>query len=220
MMNLLFDLDGTLTDPGEGIAKSMNHALGKFGLPSRERSYLERFIGPPLPETFRVLLGTEDAQTFAQAIAWFRERYFVEGYLENRVYAGVRELLSSCEESGHRLFVATRKRQGIAEKVLTHFELASSFAAVYGCDLHLTKTELLAQILHEHGLAPKSCVMIGDRSDDMHAGRHNGMFTIGVLWGYGTVDELAAAPADYLVHTPPELLETIRQLDERTAPRE
>lgn len=211
-MNLLFDLDGTLTDPKEGIVRSINHALSKFSLPLREPSFLEQFIGPGLRDTFRVLLDTKDAETLTQAVAWFRERYLVEGYLENRVYAGVPELLSACRESGHRLFVATYKRKDIAERVLSHFELSSFFAEVYGCDLDVTKAELLGQLLEEQSLAAASCLMIGDRKGDIQAGRDNNTSTAGVLWGYGTLEELSAASPDYLAHTPSDLLGTICQL--------
>ena len=95
-MNLLFDLDGTLTDPAEGITKSFNYALAKFNLPMQEPAYLERFIGASLKETCCVLLNTDDSKTLAQAVDWYRERYFVEGWLENAVYAGIPELLRAC----------------------------------------------------------------------------------------------------------------------------
>lgn len=172
-MNLLFDLDGTLTDPREGIVKSINHALGKFSVPLRDPVFLEQFIGPPLRETFRVLLDTKDAEVLTQAVVWYRERYCVEGYKENHVYNGIIDLLSSCRELGHRLFVATYKRLDIAENVLSHFQLSSFFDAAYGCDLDLTKTELLSQLIEEQSLAPACCLMIGDRKGDIEAGRNN-----------------------------------------------
>lgn len=182
-MNLLFDLDGTLTDPREGIVKSINYALSKFNVPMQNSSFLEQFIGPPLKETFGTILDTADAEILTQAITWYRERYFVEGYSENIVYTGVCELVSDCLKSGHRLYVATYKRQDLAAKVLSHFQLAPYFVAIYGCDLDLTKTELLRQILEEQSLVPSSCLMIGDRKGDIEAGRNNNMLTAGVSWG-------------------------------------
>jgi phosphoglycolate phosphatase len=209
-MNLLFDLDGTLTDPKEGITKSINHALAKFNLPLREPVYLERFIGPSLKDSFRVLLDTDDGETLAQAVVWFRERYFVKGWLENAVYPGIPDLLRACRSSGHRLYVATAKRQDIAERVLTHFQLAPYFTAIYGCDVDLTKAELLADIMQKHELMPASCRMIGDRRHDVAAGRANDVPTIGVLWGYGTTDELTAAGVDYLAETTDALQSLVR----------
>lgn len=210
MLNLLFDLDGTLTDPRDGIARSINYALGKFNVPLRDTVFLEQFIGPPLRETFRVLLDTEDDEVLTQAIVLYRERYLVEGYTENNVYSGVSELLSTCRESGHRLFVATYKRQDIAVSVLSHFQLSSFFDAIYGCDLDLTKTALLTQLLKEQSLTPASCLMIGDRKGDIEAGRNNGISTAGVLWGYGSKEELTAASPDYLAQTPSDLFSIIR----------
>lgn len=211
-MNLLFDLDGTLTDPQEGIVKSLNHTLAKFSLPVLEPSHLTRFIGPSLKDSFRVLLNTDDAAVLAQAIVWYRERYFVEGWLENAVYAGIPGLLQDCVAAGHRLYVATSKLQYIAQRVLTHFHLTPFFTAVYGCDVDLTKTELLAQLLQEQHLAPEHCVMIGDRRHDVEAGRAHGIATVGVLWGYGSREELTAAGAGHLIATPEALLPATTQV--------
>jgi len=211
-MHLLFDLDGTLTDPQEGCVKSLNYALAKFGLPTRDPASLVQFIGPSLNVAFRVLLETEDAATLAQAVVWFRERYFVEGWLENVVYAGIPALLPACRDAGHQLWVATSKRQDIAERVLTHFGLLPHFTAVYGCEVEVPKTALLAILLREQGLTPEQCVMIGDRRYDVEAGRANGITTIGVLWGYGAREELIAAGADHLIATPADLLPLVHHL--------
>ena len=209
-MHLLFDLDGTLTDPGEGIVKSINYALAKLDLPARDPAYLALFVGPSLRETFRVLLHTDDSETLNQSVAWYRERYFTQGWLENSVYSGIPDLLSACRSAGHGLYVATYKRQDIATWVLTHFRLAPYFTAVYGCDLDLSKGELLGTLLKEQGLTPENCIMIGDRKHDIEAGQANGMATIGTLWGYGTKEELTAARPDYLVDTPGALTELVR----------
>ncbi|MEN6356114.1 MAG: HAD-IA family hydrolase [Armatimonadota bacterium] len=201
-MNLFFDLDGTLTDPKDGIVRSINFALSKFDLPVFEPSSLERFIGPPLMDTFQVLLDTDDRATLMQAVTWYRERYVVKGYLENHVYEGIPELLSSLQPN-HRLFVATSKRQDIAANVLTHFRLASFFTAIYGCDVDLSKADLLKQILHEQSINPPGCIMIGDRKHDIEAARANDISSMAVLWGYGSHEELISA--DYIASTPSEV---------------
>lgn len=213
-MNLLFDLDGTLTDPLAGIANSINYTLAKFSLPARVPSSLEHFIGPSLQDTFRVLLGTDDRETLAQAVIYYRECYFATGWLENAVYPGIPDLLRACLAGGHRLYVATSKRQDIAQRVLMHFQLAPYFIAIYGCDIDLSKAELLTHILQQHSLAPASCLMIGDRKHDVEAGHANGMITIGVSWGYGSVDELTTAGSDHLVETPAAFLSVIAAIND------
>lgn len=208
-MNLLFDLDGTLSDPKVGITQSINYALAKFNRPPRDSSFLEQFIGPSVKETFRILLDTDDHAEIAQGIAWYRERYFAEGWLENTVYAGIPDLLYGCRDAGHRLYIATSKRQDIAERVLVHFQLAPYFAAIYGCDVDLSKAELLAMLLQEQNLVPSDCLMIGDRKHDVTAGHVNGILAVGVLWGFGSAEELTTAGANYLVETPAALLRLV-----------
>lgn len=215
-MNLMFDLDGTLTDPRDGIVRSINYALMKTGVPSRSESDLTQFIGPPLAYTFCILLKTENSAIIEQAINWYRERYILKGYLENYVYRGVVEFLEECMEYGHTLYVVTSKRQDIAQKVLDHFELARFFDATHGCGNGPSKSELIEQIMHERDLSPSECVMIGDRKFDIEAGRANNAVTIGVLWGYGTQDELSAAAAEHIVSTPSELLNVINSLNSRS----
>ena len=210
-MNLFFDLDGTLTDPKEGIVNSINHTLKKFDIPPYEPLSLERFIGPPLKDTFRTLLSANDDETLAQAVAWYREQYFVKGYLENYVYDDIPQLLESLN-SKHRLFVATYKRSDIATSVLTHFNLAPYFEDIYGCDLDISKAELLENILTKLNLTAADCLMIGDRKGDIEAARANGIPVVGVLWGYGTREELIANSPDYIASSPSELLHIIDKL--------
>ncbi|MCE5323382.1 HAD hydrolase-like protein [bacterium] len=201
-MKVFFDLDGTLTDPKEGIVKSINYVLDKFSLSAHEPSSLERFIGPPLVDIFRVLLDTDDSETLMRAAIWFRERYAAEGYLENYMYDGIPELLSSLQPN-HSLFVATSKRQDIAANILAHFGLAQYFTAIYGCDVDLSKTDLLKQILYEHSFDPSDCIMIGDRMHDIDAAHANNIPAIAVLWGYGSHEELINA--DYIISAPSEV---------------
>lgn len=201
-MNLFFDLDGTLTDPKDGIVRSINYALSKLDVPACKPSDLERFIGPPLIDTFRELINTDDRVTLMQAVTWYRERYVVKGYLENYVYDGIPELLSSLQ-SKHHLFVATSKRQDIAANVLNYFSLAQYFTAIYGCDVDLSKADLLKQILSERRFEPSECIMIGDRRHDIEASHANNIPTMAVLWGYGSRDELINA--DYIIRVPSEI---------------
>jgi phosphoglycolate phosphatase len=211
-LNLFFDLDGTLTDPKDGIVRCINYSLAKFGLPECEPSSIERFIGPPLKSTFRTLLNTEDEATLLQAIAWYRERYSSKGYRENYVYDGIPELLQGCKESGHNLYIATFKRQDFAERIMVHFDLATYFCGIYGCTTNQTKAELLGHIIHERGLSASDCMMIGDRVHDVDSGRENNMSTAGVLWGYGSLDELTTAIPDHIAKSPSDLLTIVRGL--------
>ncbi|MHB0998524.1 MAG: HAD-IA family hydrolase [Armatimonadota bacterium] len=206
MTHLIFDLDGTLTDPKEGMIESYNHVLKKFNLPMHESGFLERHIGPPIEEVFRELLDTENTDIINQAIICYRERYILQGYLENHVYDGIVEFLQDCKASDYRMFIATSKRQDIANMVLTRFQLTPFFSAVYGGDVGISKTDLLNRLLQEQELLPSSCLMIGDRKQDIDAGRGNNISTVGVLWGYGSQEELVSASADYLAHNPSELL--------------
>ena len=211
-MNLLFDQDGTLTDPREGIVDALNFALGKLGLPPREPAELTPFIGPPVLDAFQALLSTADPTRIGQALTLFRERYTARGYPANDVYDGIPELLAACRQAGHRLYIATSKRVDFASEVLAHSGLAWAFAQVYGCDVDVSKAELLGQILAERGLVAPDCVMIGDRLHDIEAGRAHGLATVGVLWGYGSREELTAAGADRLIAQPAELLGAIAGL--------
>lgn len=212
MVHLIFDLDGTLTDPKDGMIKSFNHVLKKFNLPMNESGFFERYIGPPINEVFGELLDTENTDIIHQAIICYRERYILQGYLENQMYDGILEFLQDCKKSDYRMFIATSKRQDIANMVLTHFHLTPFFSTVYGGDAGISKTDILGRLLQEQELLPSSCLMIGDRKQDIDAGRDNNISTVGVLWGYGTQDELISASPDYLVHNPSELLNIVDSL--------
>lgn len=207
-MKLLFDLDGTLTDSRPGIIASMRHALGVMGLPVPEEHALLRFIGPPTHDAFRELLSSSDPELNARAIGIYRERYAKLGLFENSVYPGVAEGLGALCEAGATLFVATSKPQVFANQIIDHFELRRYFAHVYGSELdgqRSNKGDLIAHILNNEALTSDTW-MIGDRLHDIRGAKLNALRSAGVLWGYGSRQELAEAGADALFSSMPDLV--------------
>lgn len=204
-MNLFFDLDGTISDPFEGIAKSINHALVRMGHGEEELDGLSKYIGPSLTFTFEELLGTDDEKSIADAIAFYRERYFAIGFKENELYNGINKLLEDFQRFGHSQFIVTSKRKDIAGSVIDYFGIGEFFDSIYGCGLRVSKSELIGRILTERQIDPNETVMIGDRKFDIAAGLENGLKTIGVLWGYGSEEELRNAGATAVVRTIDEL---------------
>jgi phosphoglycolate phosphatase len=195
---LLFDLDGTLTDPRVGIVTCLRHALAALQAVSPTDRELERFIGPPLQETFRVLLR-ETPERADEAVRLYRERFADVGMYENEVYPGIPELLAALRDAGYSLRVATSKPGVYAERILTHFGLAPYFAGIHGSELsgaRTNKAELLAHVLAVADIDPARARMIGDRSFDVLGARANGVRALGVLWGYGSRAELVAAGAE------------------------
>ncbi len=201
-MNLLFDLDGTLTDSALGVARSLQHALAGLGRPAPAPADLRRFVGPPLQETFSVLLETDDPSLVNEAIRLYRSRYGTVGLFENAVYPGIPEGLAALKEDGHRLWVATSKPRPYAERILEYFGLHDRFEKVYGSGLdggNTGKPDLIKTLLAGERLAAGGTWMIGDRSHDIVGARANGVGSVAVLWGYGTRDELLAASPDHCV---------------------
>ncbi|NKB57548.1 MAG: HAD hydrolase-like protein [Alphaproteobacteria bacterium] len=208
MSTIFFDLDGTLTDPKEGIARCIQYALETLGAPAPDTDDLLWCIGPPLKASLaRLLDGDEDAA--GQALALYRERFTETGLYENAVYDGISDVLSALQADGHSLFVATSKPHVYAERIVSHFELDGFFETVFGSELDGTradKSELLAYASERIGIDVSDAVMIGDREHDMIGARNNGLLGIGVLYGYGTQEELQAAGAQRLVASPGSLL--------------
>jgi phosphoglycolate phosphatase len=207
-MNLLFDLDGTLTDSRPGIISCMRHALGVMGLPVPEEHALLRFIGPPTHDAFRELLSSSDPELNARAIGIYRERYAKLGLFENSVYPGVAEGLSALGQAGAKLYVCTSKPEVFANQIIDHFELRPYFAHVYGSELNgerSNKGDLIAHVLTLEGLTSDAW-MIGDRLHDIRGAKLNALRSAGVLWGYGSREELAEAGADALFSSMPELV--------------
>ena len=205
---VLFDLDGTLTDPREGITRSIAYALEGMGLQPPAPDALTFAIGPPLRRSLATLLDDESPARIERALALYRERFADVGLFENSVYEGIAEALHALARRGARLYVATSKPRVYAERIVRHFGLDAHFEAVHGCELDGTredKRDLLAHLLPHHGLDAARCAMIGDRGADMAAARHHGVRGIGALWGYGTREELEQAGAQSLCARPAEL---------------
>ncbi len=201
---ILFDLDGTLTDPGLGITNSVMYALGKFGINVKDRGELYRFIGPPLYYSFTTFYGFlhDDAEA---AVRYYREYFGDIGIFENKVYAGVPGMLSTLKNSGKRLVLATSKPEVYAKRILDHFELDRYFDFVGGATMDATrnnKSDVISYVLDSVGVTDKStCVMIGDREHDILGAKANGIDSVGVLYGYGSREELSDAGANYIVST-------------------
>jgi phosphoglycolate phosphatase len=209
---LLFDLDGTLTDPREGITRSIAYALERMGLEPPPLDALTFAIGPPLRRSLATLLGDESPAAVERAISLYRERFADVGLFENAVYEGIGDALRGLAARGATLYVATSKPRVYAERIIEHFALDAHFAAIHGCELDGTredKRDLLAHLLPHHGLAPERTAMIGDRGADMVAARHHGLRAIGVLWGYGSPEELRSAGAHALCDAPAALNRTL-----------
>ena len=208
-MIALFDLDGTLTDPKVGITRSVQYALERLGRPVPEADALTWMIGPPLIAGFTELLGgTHDVQ---EAVRLYRERYSDVGLFENEVYAGIPAVLRQLRDQDLRLYVATSKLNVFARRILENLNLAVYFDGIHGSVPGGTldhKPELLAHILSEYGIAASHSLMIGDRRHDIVGAHAVTMRGLGVLWGYGSPDELEAAGADQLVERPADLART------------
>ncbi|SHM06646.1 HAD family hydrolase [Roseibium suaedae] len=205
---VLFDLDGTLTDPFTGITRSIQYALEKMGTPVPEAAELKWCIGPPLWESFAVLLNTADRALQDQAVAFYRERYTREGLFENTLISGISELVGGLAAKGCKLFVATSKPHAYAGKIVEHFSLMPHFSKVYGSELDGTrsaKAELIAYLMAQEGLSHEECVMIGDRKHDLIGARANQMASVGVTWGYGSRSELLGESPNAVLDTPAEL---------------
>lgn len=202
--NLLFDLDGTLTDPGLGITNSVAYALNKFGITVSDRSALFSFIGPPLIESFMRFysFSREDAE---RAVAYYREYFSEIGIFENTPYEGIHSTLEQLRSSGKRLFVATSKPEVYARRITDHFSLTPYFEYIAGASFDETRSEkwdVIRYALDTCELRDKSrTVMIGDRKHDMLGAQKTGLDAIGVLWGYGDREELASAGATHIVET-------------------
>jgi phosphoglycolate phosphatase len=215
---LLVDLDGTLTDNFTGISRSIRHALTALGEPAPDDGALRTCVGPPLRHTFSRLLDTNDPGRIELAIAHYRERYADLGWRENEVYVGIAAAIAELAAGNCAMFLCTSKPQPYAERIVAHFGFLPHLAGVYGADLAGTlddKAKLVAHIAAREALDPRACVMIGDREHDVRAARANGARSLGVLWGYGSREELTSAGVDALVALPSELVHGLESLAER-----
>jgi phosphoglycolate phosphatase len=202
--HVYFDLDGTLTDPYEGITRCILYALDKLGFPHPTDEYLYSCIGPSLYDTFPEMVG----ETLTpKAIDLYRERFNDVGWLENLPYEGIHDALTAVADSGCILFVATSKPRIAADRIVKHFELAQYFEKVYGCELDGTrsnKADLLKYAISENSKA-SSRTMIGDRKHDVIGAVANGIRPVGVSYGYGSSEELYSAGATAIASSPAEI---------------
>jgi phosphoglycolate phosphatase len=207
-MDVIFDLDGTLTDPGVGITRCIQHALTVLRRPVPEANELKRFVGPPLRSSFGELLCSGDEGLISEAVRHFRGRFETVGMFENVVYPGIPDALGNLRRQGHRLWVATSKPEPYARRILEHFDLAPSFEGIYGSEpsgRNADKGELLRSVLAHERMDPADVCMVGDRAHDVLAARQNRVAAVAVLWGYGTLEELESVIPDRLVRSPTEL---------------
>jgi len=214
-VDVLFDLDGTLTDPRQGIVACIRHALSSLALPSPDDRELERFIGPPLQQSFALLLGLEHQHRVNDAVALYRERFAATGLFENAVYPGIPEALAQLCERGARLHLATSKPLVYAERIVGHFGLRGFFRSIHGSELdgrRSDKGELIAHLLRVERVPHETGLMIGDRAQDVRGAQANDLPAIGVLWGYGSREELSAAGALRLCGRPALLAEVVTSL--------
>ncbi len=209
---ILFDLDGTLTDPAVGITTCVAYALKKFGIEVEDISTLNHFIGPPLLDSFMADYGfsKEKAQT---AIDYYRERFRVKGLYENEVYDDVPEMLEKLKNDGKKLILATSKPEPFAKEIMRHFGLDKYFDFVAGSNFDGTRTakaEVIEYALESAGVTDKSaCIMVGDREHDIIGANKTGLDSIGVLYGYGSRNELESAGATFIAETVENLTKLI-----------
>ena len=203
---IFFDLDGTLTDSAPGIIHSVQYALGKYGIEAEDAA-LKVFIGPPLIHSFQARFGFDHDQAL-EAVAFYREYFTAGGMFENSVYPGIEELLKKLKEDGARLAVATSKPEVFSRQIIAHFALDPYFDFIGGAAMdesRATKTEVLAYALETLQADPAQAVMIGDRRDDIEAANALGTGAVGVLYGYGSYEELAEAGAGTFAGSPEEI---------------
>lgn len=205
---ILLDLDGTLIDSEPGILSSCHAALRAMGHTPDPTLDLSAFIGPPIDDIMRVLLEPYGDDRITEAVAAYRADYGQNGLFLSQPYPGVAEALASLRGAGAQLILATSKRREFAERILAHIGFTDRFSAIHGSEPGGAldhKPELLAHIVERHALTPSHCVMIGDRRFDIAGAHANKLRALGVLWGYGSQDELEAAGADGLVAKPADL---------------
>ena len=210
--NVLFDLDGTLTDPREGITRSIQYGLSKMGIDEPDLSKLEHFIGPPLLQAFMATYGFDEARAW-EAMGFYRERFAVTGLYENHVFDGVTPLLEELVGQGRQLYIATSKPQVYAREIARHFDFARHFNVIYGSELDGTRThkvELIRHLLTEQGLDPAQTLMIGDRKHDLIGARENGLDAAAVGYGFGSFEELSAFAPTYHFQTLVQLHQAFR----------
>ncbi|MDZ4869652.1 MAG: HAD hydrolase-like protein [Alphaproteobacteria bacterium] len=216
--SVLLDLDGTLIDSQPGILASCLAALRALGHEPDETLDIRRFIGPPLEDVMHILLGSYGDDRVGEAVAAYRQHYGESGLLGSVPYPGIGKSLEDMKRSGLRIYLATSKRAVFASRILDHLKFATYFDGIYGSvpsgELD-HKPELLAHIVSKHDLSPRHSLMVGDRRHDISGAHAVGMRGLGVLWGYGTREELETAGADHLADAPADLAHTVLTMIDR-----
>lgn len=206
--HILFDLDGTITDPGLGITNSVMYSLRTYGIEITDRESLYPFIGPPLDESFMRYFGFRK-EDCPEAIRRYREYFSDRGLFENEIYPGVSKMLSELKKAGKKIILATSKPEVFAERILEHFDLREYFDLVAGSTLdgsRIKKADVIKDALFRLGITSgPSLLMVGDREHDIIGARTVGIDSVGVLYGYGSREELETAGAGYLAASPEEV---------------
>jgi phosphoglycolate phosphatase len=209
--NILFDLDGTLSDPYEGITNAAKYALGKFNISEEEAGDLSRQIGPPLEMSFREFYHLDEAD-IKKAVAYYREYYAVKGLYENKLYDGMETVLQSLRRRGLHCFTATSKLDRFAKTILQNFKIDNYFDGIVGSNEDSTRTDkgdIIAYLLEEYHLKKEETIMIGDTKYDMAGAKKNGIDTLAVTYGYGNAEELKKAAPTYMCDTVMGILEIL-----------
>lgn len=209
--DVLFDLDGTLTDPAEGITNSVAHALRRMGMTPPPKENLLSYIGPPLTYGFTEYGGVPESEA-AHAVELYREYFADRGLLENEMYGGVPELLRTLKETGVGVYLATSKPTVYSKRILEHFGIAKYFDGVVGSELdgrRVDKAEVIRFVLDTYGIPRDTAVMVGDRKFDISGALAEGIDAIGVSYGYGSEGELRTAGTDVIAASPAELSELL-----------
>ena len=211
---ILLDLDGTLTDSGHGITRSVQYALRRHGIEVEDLNELVCFIGPPLVESFQVFYGFSPEEA-VECVHDYRVFYKDEGIFDNRLYPGIAEMMRQLKDAGKTISLATNKPEVFARQILKYFEIDSYFDEIVGCGMdesHLTKEDILEEVFRRLGMGPEErqqTVMVGDRKYDITAAKYWGTSSVGVTYGFAPEGELASADADALAATVPELTEIL-----------
>jgi phosphoglycolate phosphatase len=209
--HLVFDLDGTISDPATGAARSINHALSSFGYAEISVESVSRYIGPPIDEVFAYLTGSASRAEITALIAKYRERYAEIGYTENVIYPGIVAAIETLSARAVPLGVCTTKRADFAGQILSLFGIREHFRFVSGGEVGITKEAQLKALLADGTIDARS-LMIGDRAVDVQAAHANGLRSVAVLWGHGSRTELAAAGPSLLLESPEQLVELANAL--------
>jgi phosphoglycolate phosphatase len=207
-MHLLFDLDGTLSNPFLGVAHSMQQAVASLGLPTPPLALLRQHAGKPSLQVMTSLLGPERAHLLTRAMQMFRGHYARQGLYENTLYPGITSALQTLRADGHTLFIATAKPTHQAQLIIKKADLSDVFQSIYGSELdgrYQDKADLIARLIEMEHLAPENSLMIGDRGRDITGALQNRISGLGALWGFGTRNELTNAGALHCLNTPGEL---------------